>query len=1771
MSDCGHPPSNIRKRCECGKVADRLRSNFCTFCSKEEKLIIYCIECSEPPKKCRHQPESFRRKCKSCEEDEMPLRGKCCTDCGTKTLFEIFCVLCPTDTPHAGNPEASGRVKKMSHTSDYEECSVEEPPNTGHRVQGRPVEETPNTGDRVQGRLVEETPNTGDFEEGRPVEETPNTGDRDQRCPVEETPNTGDRVQGRPVEETPNTGDRVQGRLVEETPNPGDRDQRRPVEETPNTGDFEEGRTVEETPNTGDFEEGRPVEETPNTGDRDEGRPVEKTPNRGDRDQRRHVEETPNTGDRDQRRPVEETPNTGDRVQGRPVEETPNTGDRDQGRPVEETPSTGDRDQGRPVEETPNTGDSDQGRPVEETPNTGDSDQGRPVEETPNTGDRVQRRLVEETPNKGDCDQRRPIEETPNTGDLLEGRPVEETPNTGDRVQGRPVEETPNPGDRDEGRPVEETPNTGDFEEGRPVEETPNTGHRDQRRPVEETPNTGHRVQGHPVEETPNTGDFEEGRPVEETPNTGDREKGCPVRERVIIIKFRCAVQNRQTKVGSSEDETKLFIMIHFKKSTPTSLTQQIASIDESSSFRHLCFTASFPKDTKEVSYCYELEKQRSSSTQVVKVNVQPGEVQLQIDGLIFATGSHKKQPNAEKETRNLAFTESTFLELRERADQKMPVAPVLLEVSRLQNQQMVHITSVGLKVIEKILENPTDFGFAARDDKTAPHWHNNLRLIKLADHCGAVRAYLAEAPASTSSLEKLISMSLPPTSLEEIQALPDNELSEVSKSVQKIMDELLDKNMPDLALQLVPAYHLVVLAADPRSRQHILKDQKWDESKPNAWFGLASKFQYHSRGSGSENWSRLKKFQNISIDFNALMELLNRFGSVDSLLNRFCAGVVKQSNLEAFLNAPNVTLDSKLALCFRVCQEMGSSDDERVLGIIEMFLDECQDAACSASTATLEELLLIFPSLVKLLLRSHKSMAPLQLQSMCFASLNTYLRCLLKLRYSQSTGVEAGSKDEISKFGDLLNQLIKHEVDTFNQQSSISVEYSHEIISMFLQRFDKFMGLLSTAGCLTEELVDLCKQKLKSFIKKLPVEATMEIFQSEGIMALLSSRTSETILEVVIQNLKQNTKSYFWTAVDGFGNLLASLFGASSDSSSSHIFSELSSLIEDTEKGDWNRPWDISLHTAMTLEWPLAQPLLCFLDPNAAMVQLTLNARTALEKCRHDTETLLRDLETEPLSKTVGAIQYLARHKASLKKAANVLRLSSDVDKQIFGAQEWKAAYDNTVKKLRELHALLQKTLCSNIVEIEGFRKKLLEVEVRECKIKELVDTEFCLNRLHLARFPELQPFLNHLETAVLPKIHRINQSSTFESIFAEVAGCKFRSGGEIKLPISKLIPCLLEAIDEWEAKIERLKSEEATWEAAQFLKSLFDREEELVKELSYRATEGEPWVEKLAEKLNRAQKILRFSTAAAAVQKSMEKLKIPCKDDILVRVQKTASGIESEALAKVNTDDIDEFIFLKEFAESPVFEQLMAAVSSSSELIEWLPQNIQNGPQLKTFQDLAMIYLGDSGDLEQKKIEVLVQVVNDFQEIIYGIETLVSNEEGRVTEFLELCRPVMERLQKEPKRIEDLTKTANQLKWIKIIKENQGSVERPTLEKIEEIFKSGSFQIGCLVENTDHFLLTTTKESKADDSPKTQSRAEFTLADVKDLQSKLMLIAGSAYENKLLLDSFVKLTEGILRLVEVYKDFRAHCCLLCEQIDIVVDLGSAKAAKDRSTEAGI
>uniref|UniRef100_A0A1I8JAH1 AAA domain-containing protein n=1 Tax=Macrostomum lignano TaxID=282301 RepID=A0A1I8JAH1_9PLAT len=68
------------------------------------------------------------------------------------------------------------------------------------------------------------------------------------------------------------------------------------------------------------------------------------------------------------------------------------------------------------------------------------------------------------------------------------------------------------------------------------------------------------------------------------------------------------------------------------------------------------------------------------------------------------------------------------------------------------------------------------------------------------------------------------------------------------------------------------------------------------------------------------------------------------------------------------------------------------------------------------------------------------------------------------------------------------------------------------------------------------------------------------------------------------------------------------------------------------------------------------------------------------------------------------------------------------------------------------------------------------------------------------------------------------------------------------------------------------------------------------------------------------------------------------------------------------------------------------------SHEFIEWVRSNMQSA-DLNTFIDISMIYLGDSGDSDKKKIEMFVRVVYDFDDIIYKLGVKEGGPEGSVT----------------------------------------------------------------------------------------------------------------------------------------------------------------------------
>jgi len=102
----------------------------------------------------------------------------------------------------------------------------------------------------------------------------------------------------------------------------------------------------------------------------------------------------------------------------------------------------------------------------------------------------------------------------------------------------------------------------------------------------------------------------------------------------------------------------------------------------------------------------------------------------------------------------------------------------------------------------------------------------------------------------------------------------------------------------------------------------------------------------------------------------------------------------------------------------------------------------------------------------------------------------------------------------------------------------------------------------------------------------------------------------------------------------------------------------------------------------------------------------------------------------------------------------------------------------------------------------------------------------------------------------------------------------------------------------------------------------------------------------------------------------------------------------------------------------------------------------------------------------------------------------------------------------------------TARQLEWLKGVKTSHGSVAMSSLMEAKAINERGEYRIGCLGEEESSAMETLTLESVIQLTvPATEKveRKDYTLDGLKDLQSKLMLIAAKAAHGKEDVDRFV------------------------------------------------
>ena len=105
--------------------------------------------------------------------------------------------------------------------------------------------------------------------------------------------------------------------------------------------------------------------------------------------------------------------------------------------------------------------------------------------------------------------------------------------------------------------------------------------------------------------------------------------------------------------------------------------------------------------------------------------------------------------------------------------------------------------------------------------------------------------------------------------------------------------------------------------------------------------------------------------------------------------------------------------------------------------------------------------------------------------------------------------------------------------------------------------------------------------------------------------------------------------------------------------------------------------------------------------------------------------------------------------------------------------------------------------------------------------------------------------------------------------------------------------------------------------------------------------------------------------------------------------------------------------------------------------------------------------------------------------------------------------------------------------LEWYKSVKETQGSVEVTSFGQMDNILRYGCYTIAGKTDQTMHSIHDVIRLSLNPPPDKDLLRTSYSLDELRDLESKLVLITGSKAENRMEVEQFLVVSpcSGYLR----------------------------------------
>ncbi|XP_065676513.1 E3 ubiquitin-protein ligase rnf213-alpha-like isoform X2 [Hydra vulgaris] len=298
---------------------------------------------------------------------------------------------------------------------------------------------------------------------------------------------------------------------------------------------------------------------------------------------------------------------------------------------------------------------------------------------------------------------------------------------------------------------------------------------------------------------------------------------------------------------------------------------------------------------------------------------------------------------------------------------------------------------------------------------------------------------------------------------------------------------------------------------------------------------------------------------------------------------------------------------------------------------------------------------------------------------------------------------------------------------------------------------------------------------------------------------------------------------------------------------------------------------------------------------------------------------------------------------------------------------------------------------------------------------------------------------------------------------------------------------------------------------------------------------------IETCVEKINCVFLMEKYSNDASTILEVKENLKLHGDFTAVENMMRPINEIEN--LESIDNDLKDLADFFEDFSTS--ISKIFKAILSCLQLFSWLKDNLKDPKEVKVFVEIMSIAAGET-DYEVDRVKCFEACCLAFSHIIFDLD-----KESGYKDLLEACKHTQKMISNDSKIFKKLIDTNHDLEWFKNAKKSQGSVATKSIMEAQIANRKGYFVIGNQKSGCVDFL-----EFNLADVIKFQIQNEdstvkdYTLEEVNDLQSRLMLLGGhigdkSVEDKQKEKDYFVEVVEVVTRLGYAYMS-------LCEAGDI-------------------